>query len=141
VSLQDIELVRAQFEGVNARNFEGAMGLYADDVVLVVHSSFGLETGTFEGKEAVGDWFGQWFQIFSPDYRFRIEEAREIGEVIFIHAKHGGRGRTSGVEVRDETSYLYSVRSGRVVRVELFGERDEALQAASLPEWSKGETD
>jgi ketosteroid isomerase-like protein len=141
VSLQDIELVRAQFEGVNERNFEGAMDLYADDVVLVVHSSFGLETGTFEGKEAVGDWFGQWFRIFSPDYRFEIEEEREIGDVIFIHAKHGGRGRTSGVEVRDETSYLYSVRSGRVVRVELFGERDEALQVASLPEWSEGETE
>jgi ketosteroid isomerase-like protein len=141
VSLRDIELVRAQFECVNERNFERAMDLYADDVVLVVHSSFGLETGTFEGKEAVGDWFGQWFQIFSPDYRFEIEEAREIGDVIFLHAKHGGRGRTSGVKVRDETSYLYSVRSGRVARVELFGERDEALQAASLPERSETETD
>jgi ketosteroid isomerase-like protein len=130
MSEADVEVVRDQFEAVNERDFERAMDSYADDVVLVVHSSFGLETGTFEGKEAVGKWFGQWFQIWAPDYRFEIDEASEIGDAIFIHAKHGGTGRGSGAKVRDETSYLYWVRSGDVVRVELFGKRDEALEAA-----------
>jgi len=141
VSGADIDLVRAQFEGVNQRDFDRVMNLYADDVVLVVHSSFGLEVGTARGKKDVGEWFGEWFRMFGPDYQFEIDEVREIGDAIFIRATHGGHGRASGVEVRNETSYLYWVRDGRVARVELFGERDEALTAAESLERSKPETD
>jgi ketosteroid isomerase-like protein len=130
VSKADIDVVVDQFEAVNERDFARAMDRYADDVVLVVHPSFGLEVGTAEGKEAVGRWFGEWFRTFAPDYRFEIDETREIGDAIFIHANHSGRGRASGVEVRDETSYLYWVRDGRVARVEIFGTRDDALGAA-----------
>jgi ketosteroid isomerase-like protein len=141
VSSEDIEVVRDQFEAVNERDFERAMGRYADDVQLVVHSSFGLETGTFAGKEAVGKWFGEWFRVFTPDYRFEINEAREIGGAIFIHASHGGSGRASGAEFRAETSYLYWVRDAKVVRVELFAGRDEALEAAGLPKGSEDEVE
>jgi ketosteroid isomerase-like protein len=134
VSAEDIEVVREQFAAVNERDFERAMDGYADDVLLVVHSSFGIETGSFEGKEAVGNWFGQWFRTFAHDYRFEIDEAREIGDAIFIHANHGASGRASGVEVHAETSYLYWVRAAKVVRLELFAGRDEALEAAGSPE-------
>ena len=140
MSQADVEVIREQFDAVNRRDFDRAMSLYADDVVLVVHPSFGLETGTFEGKGRVGEWFGQWFRMFGRDYHFQIDEAREIGEVIFLHANHIGKGRASGAEVSDETSYLYRVNEGRVMRVGLFRAREEALEAASLPEWSDPET-
>ena len=35
-------------------------------------------------------------------------------------ASHHGRGRTSGVDVHGQTSYLYTVRAGKIVRVELY---------------------
>ena len=125
----DIEVVRDQFEAVNERDFERAMDHYAEDVVLIVPVE--PNPGTYRGKEAVGRWFGEWFQVFGRDYRFQIDEAREVGEVIFIHAKHGGHGRSSGVEVRGESSYLYRVRDGKVARVELYWERADALAAAA----------
>ena len=106
-----------------------AMGLYADEVVLVIHDSFLFETGTFEGKEAVGRWFGDFFASFE-DYRFEIDELRKIGDVFFMHANHGGSGRLSGAEVHAETFYLYDVRDGEIVRAELFGTREDALKAA-----------
>jgi ketosteroid isomerase-like protein len=134
VSEADIQVVRDQFDATNAREFERAMDFYADDVVLVVHPSFGLETGTFEGKQEVGEWFGQWFGIWEKGYRLDIDEARQIGELVFLHANHSGAGRSSGVEVHAETSYLYTVRDGKVVRAELFGIREEALGAAGSPE-------
>lgn len=130
MSEQDIEIVRAQFEAVNDRDFERAMDLYADDVVLVVHPGFGLETGTFEGKEAVGQWFGQWFRAFDADFRFEIDEAREIGEAIFLHANFGGVGRSSGAAVHSDAAYLYEVRDRKVVRAQIFKTRDDALEAA-----------
>jgi ketosteroid isomerase-like protein len=131
MSEADIEVVRDQFEAVNERDFERAMSHYADDVVLVVPQGEGsLNPGTYEGKEAVGWWFGDWFQAFGRDYRFEIDEARDLGGAIFIHARHGGHGRASGAEVRGDNSYLYWVRDGKVARVQFYATRDEALEAA-----------
>ena len=116
MSEHDIEVIRDQFAAVNERDFERAMSHYADDVVLVVRGDFVANPGTYEGKEAVGGWFGDWFQAFGRDYRFEIREARHLGGLIFIYATHGGSGRASGVEVRGASSYLYRVRDGRGLR-------------------------
>jgi ketosteroid isomerase-like protein len=140
VAEEDIEVVRDQFAAVNERDFARAMDHYADDVILVVPGG-GLRSGRFEGKQIVGDWFGEWFRIFDRDYRFEIDEAREIGDLIFIHALHGGSGRVSGAEVRAESSYLYRVRSGKIAYVEFHWEREDALRAAESPERSQGEVD
>jgi len=142
VSQADVEVVLDQFAAVNERDFKRAMDRYAQDVRLFASEGSGLKAGVFEGKEAVGEWFGDWFQSFAPGYRFEIEEARELDEgPILIFATHGGRGRLSGAQVRGETGYLYRVRDGKVTQVGFFASRAEAVEAASLPEWSEDETD
>jgi ketosteroid isomerase-like protein len=130
----DIAIVRDQFEAVNERDFQRAMDHYAEDVALVVHPGFGLETGTFEGKQAVGEWFGQWFRAFGTGFRFEIDEAREIGDVILLHANFGGVGRSSGAAVHSEAAYLYEVRGRKIVRAQIFKTRDDALDAAGAAE-------
>ena len=126
----EVEVVRAQFEAVNRRDFEHAMSLYAEDVVLVVHDDAFLDAGRFEGKGAVGKWFGDWFATFEPGYRFDIQDARMVGDYVFLDAAHRGHGRSSGIEVGGRTGYLYEVRDGLVARVELFREPEDALRAA-----------
>jgi ketosteroid isomerase-like protein len=143
VSEADIDVIRQQYAAVNERDFPRAMGLYAEDVVMVVPRVEGVQSpGTYRGREAVGEWFGDWFRTFAPDYRFEIEEIRELeGGLIFMRATHGGRGRLSGVEVHGENAYLYSVREGKIARVGFFASPEDALEAAALPEWSERETD
>jgi ketosteroid isomerase-like protein len=134
VAERDVEVVVDQFEAVNERDFERAMDHYAEHVVLVVPPAESApEPGTFEGKEAVGRWFGNWFQAFGPDYHFELEEARMIGDQVFIRAAHGGRGRASGVEVHGELSYLYRVKDGKVAHVRIFTSPEEALGEAGSP--------
>ena len=130
VSEEDIAVVRDQFEAVNERDFERAMGHYAEDVTLVVHPGFGLETGTFEGKKTVGEWFGQWFQVMDANFRFEIDEARPIGGFVFLHADLFGEGRSSGAPVHSDLGYLYEVEDGKVTRAQIFGSREDALEAA-----------
>jgi ketosteroid isomerase-like protein len=135
VSEQDVEIVLDQFQAVNERDFARAMGRYAEDVVLVVPAvESAPEPGTFEGKEAVGEWFGNWFRAFRRDYHFEIEEVREIDDLVFIVARHGGRGRISGIEVQGQLSYLYRVRDGKVAHVRIYPTPEEALEAAGSPE-------
>ena len=71
------------------------------------------------------------------DYRFEIREARKLdGDLIFLLATHGGRGRLSGAQVQGENAYLYRVRDGKIIRVGFFATEKDALGAAALPEWS-----
>ncbi len=142
MSQADVDVVLDQFAAVNERDFARAMDRYADDVRLFASEESGLKAGVFEGKEAVGEWFGDWFRIFAPGYRFEIQEARELDSgAVLIFATHGGHGRLSGAEVHGETGYLYRVRDGKISQVGFFSGREEALEAASLPEWSGNETD
>jgi ketosteroid isomerase-like protein len=141
VSQAEIDVVLDQFEATNDRDFERVMEIYADDVVLVVTPEWGITAGRYEGRPAVGEWFGDWFRQFASDYHFEITEARDLGGgVIFISAAHGGAGRVSGVSVGSESGYLYRVVGGRIDRVQLFVTPAEALEAASLPEWSDPKT-
>jgi ketosteroid isomerase-like protein len=141
VSSADIDVVRDQFAAVNRRDFSGAMDLYAEDVVLIVPRLEGLTNpGTYRGKEAVGEWFGDWFRAFADDYRFELEELRHLGGgLIFLLATHGGTGRLSGAPVQGQNAYLYRVRDGKISNVGFFATREDALEAAKLPVWSKDE--
>ena len=130
---QNVEIVVGQFEAVNARDFAAAMEAYAEDVTLIAHGPLGEMVGrAATGKKAVGDWFGDWFRQFAPGYRFQIEDARGSGDRVFLVATHGGRGRASGAPVEGETAYVYTLREGKVCRVELFSDRGKALEAAGL---------
>jgi ketosteroid isomerase-like protein len=140
VAEQDVQLVRDQFAATNERDFGRAMELYAEEVSMDVQG--GLNPGSFEGKKAVGRWFGDWIGTFEPGYSFEIEEAQDLGNGrVFLYATHGGRGRVSGAEVHGDTTYLYRVRDGLIVRVELFFDQAEGREAAGSPEWSGAETD
>jgi ketosteroid isomerase-like protein len=142
VSEQDVQVVRHQFAATNERDFARAMDIYAEDVVLVVGEGWGITAGRYEGKAAVGEWFGDWFRQFADDYRFEIIESRDLGGgVVFLGAKHGGSGRASGVAIGSESGYLYRVVDGRIRQVQLFVTPADALEAASLPEWCDPETD
>jgi ketosteroid isomerase-like protein len=143
VSEADIAVIREQYEATNRRDFGHVMDLYADGVVMRVPRVEGVQNpGTYKGKEAVGEWFGDWFRTFSDDYHFEIQEIRELeGNLIFMTATHGGTGRLSGVEVHSENGYLYRVRDGKITEVGFFATPKDALAAASLPEWSEAKTD
>lgn len=129
MSQENVDVVLDQFAATNERDFPRAMGHYAEDVELVVQSDASLEAGTFSGRDAVGHWFGSWLKTFEPGYRFDIEEARDLGDLVFLNATHHGRGRTSGIDVQGEMGYLYTVRAGKIVRAELYRTPEDALRA------------
>ncbi len=131
MSQENVEVIRDQFAAVNERDFGRAMGHYADDVVL--EAPPGIRSGTFRGRDAVGEWYGDWFQTFDRNAHFDIREITEIGDDgVLVVAAHRARGRGSGVDVEGTFVWLYRLRDGKVTRVEGYGSRDEALEAAGL---------
>jgi ketosteroid isomerase-like protein len=135
MSQENVAIVIGQFEGVNRRDFEAVMDAYADDVVLRSHGWLrNIGAIAVVGKEAVGEWFGDWFRTFDRDYRFEVDEARDLGDRVLIVATHHGRGRISGAPATQQMGYLYTVRDGKVSLVEIWTDQAQALEAVGLQE-------
>ena len=117
MSSSDVELIRDHYAASNERDFGRVMSQYADDVMLVAYG--GLTPGVYEGKEAVGRWFGDWFATFDRASRFDVTELREHddGRVLLAADMHAV-GKGSGLEVVSEVVWMYRVREGKIVHVE-----------------------
>jgi ketosteroid isomerase-like protein len=131
MSQQDVEVIRDQYAAVNERDWERAMSHYAEEVELVVGGEF-LMTGTFEGREAVGGWFADWFASFDSSLRFEMREVSELSDgVVLVVANHQARGRKSGVQLEGTVVWLYNLHAGKIVHVQGFENRDKAVEAAA----------
>jgi ketosteroid isomerase-like protein len=62
----------------------------------------------------------------------REEQVIDAGERVVTLQTIGGRGRSSGVDVRAEGALLWTLRDGQVILVEVFADRAEALRLAGL---------
>src|SRR5205809_5279449 len=131
---ENLRIVREHFENTNARRFEAAMQTYDPSVVLVVSEDVAVDPGVYRGADAVGEWFGSWFRTFAPNYRLDVAELIPAGDAVVAAVDHRAVGRRSGVEVTTRYFNAYWIKQGRIVRLELFRERSEALEAVGLTE-------
>jgi ketosteroid isomerase-like protein len=133
LSKENVEIVRDQYAATNERDFARAMSHYDDDVEMVI--PFGITAGTFNGKAAVGDWFGDWFATFDRDARFDLEEVVAIDESsVLLVAQHHASGRSSGVEVSDQVVWVYRLAAGKITHVRRYEDRAEALTSMAPEE-------
>jgi ketosteroid isomerase-like protein len=126
-------VVRGQFDAASRRDFATALDAYDEDAVLIAGTGvLPTAAGVLSGREALGRWFADWFGSFAEDYRFEVEDICSVGECVVVVAGHHGRGRVSGVEIDWSLAYVFTVRAGKIVRVEMFRDRPEAVEAAQL---------
>jgi uncharacterized protein len=91
------------------------------------------EESPAQGHDAVraslARWKGEW-----DDYRLVPEEFVDQGDRVVVTVCLRGRGRGSGVEVDARFYDVFTLRDGKIVRMDQFTERSEALEAAERPE-------
>ena len=92
-----------------------------------------VEDGPSSGLNAIRDQFERW----ESSWEELVETAEEFidaGDRVVVKALYRGRGRGSGVPIEARFYAVYTLRDGRVVRVDEFTDRAEALEAAGLSE-------
>ena len=132
MSQENMEIVREHFENTNARRFDAAMQSYDPNIELVVSEDVAVDPGVYRGADAVGEWFGSWFRAFAPNYRLDVVELIPVDNTVVAAVDHRGIGRRSGVEVTTRYYNAYWIRQNKIVRLELFRERSQALEAVGL---------
>jgi ketosteroid isomerase-like protein len=135
MSKEKMDVLRDQYAAVNERDFARALSHYTEDVVMTIPSHAYLLAGTYRGREAVGEWFGDWFRTFDRDLRFEIAELTELedGSILLV-AGHHGRGRASGAEVRGQVVWVFGFRDGKIARCRGYRSREEALADTREPD-------
>ncbi len=95
-------------------------------------------TGWAEEQVYRGAKVGEFLQAWADswrDWHFEVEEVRDAGdEEVFSAIHEWGTGVESGVSVDQRRYFATTVRGGRIVRVRMFSDRAEALEAAGLSE-------
>ena len=91
------------------------------------------EEGASYGLDSIRDNFEHWKSAWE-ELEVKVEELIDAGDRVLLTAHHRGRGRGSGIEVDTRLYSVYTLRDGRVIRLDEFAERSEALEAAGLSE-------
>jgi ketosteroid isomerase-like protein len=131
MSQANVDLVRRYFEAANRREFADVMESYADDVELVVPHAW-INGGTYEGKEAVGRFFGDWYRTFGGGPHFELVNLRDAGDAVAVAAHATARGGRSGVELSENYFYVLRVRGNRIAHVQFYDDWERALAAAGV---------
>ena len=128
----NLDLVRSIYAAIERGDF--ASSEWADpDIERVVVD--GPEPGTFRGLAGLAEGMRTVFRDME-DVRAEAEECRELdGERVLVLVHYAGRGRESGVDLglmRTEGANLFHVRGGKVTRLVIYMDRDNALADLGL---------
>jgi ketosteroid isomerase-like protein len=90
------------------------------------------DAGVYRGHEGVRQLLGRFEEILDEMW-IRPEEFIDAGEeTVIVPLRWGGTGKGSGVEVEERgETWVFNVRDEKIVRVNEYGTRAEALEAAS----------
>ena len=127
-----VERLRASLEEF-ARTGKIPPDYFAPDFELHQSSSIVDTAGVFRGPGASQASLDELSGSFE-DLRFEPEQILEApgGElVVLVHAR--ARGRASGLELDNHIAWVWSFRDGKAVRMVVYEEPDEALEAVGLP--------
>jgi ketosteroid isomerase-like protein len=92
---------------------------------------FGAETYVgLDGLRAAWlEWLAPW-----TTYRVEIEEAIDLGDRVLVLPRDFGSRERSTLEVNTIGGAVWTVRDGKIIRVEFYPTRAEALKAVGLEE-------
>jgi ketosteroid isomerase-like protein len=94
-----------------------------------------IASGSVFGAAAVEAWFVDYFAPFGRSFRVEVEELIAVGDSVVVVATKHAEGRQSGAEVSSrEHPLVFTMRAGRIIRIDLHGSRTDALEAAGVRE-------
>jgi ketosteroid isomerase-like protein len=132
MSYEDFEALRAEYGAMSRKDWNAVLSTADRDFELKTPGG-GLDAGAVRGVEQARRAFAD---FFSPYEAVSIEpETFFEGEgriVVFFLQRARPLGSTALVERR--AAHVWTMRDGKATRLEIFPEREKALEAAGLSE-------
>jgi ketosteroid isomerase-like protein len=132
MSQENVEIVKAALAAYNGGEIETALQ-YVDEEIAWVGPPEWLEKHLYKGHDGVREIAAQWSENFD-EYRVDPVEFVDAGDEVVVLALQRGRIKGSSVPIEDPISYVWTMRDGKVVRVQVYFTWDEARAHAGLGE-------
>jgi ketosteroid isomerase-like protein len=130
MSQENVDKARDFIAAYNRRDFDAAVEAFDPEIdwVLPARQSSDSCRGPSEVKQ-----FWKGLDETFTELRLEPQEFIDAGDRVATRLLYYGRGKESGVELGGEMYHqVATFRDGRIVRMEYFGEWEEALDAAGL---------
>ncbi len=132
-----MEIVRTLAEGFQRRQHEQAFQLYDAEVEWDASRMAGrnMAAGVYHGHEGVRAFWRDWLSAWS-DLHFEIDGVVDAGDdAVLLIRNQRQWGRRSGIATEvPPYAMVFTIRSGKVVRVCAYPDQESALKAAGLSE-------
>src|SRR4051794_15330513 len=129
MSETNLELVRQGFEAMSAGDPDAMMPFIHPEFEVTTPPGLAAEPDTYRGPDGVRRYFDSFYDAMD-EIRFEPREFHEAGGRVIVPVTLTAKGRTTGIEARQELVMAWTLRDGQATRVEVFATVDEALAAA-----------
>ena len=128
-----MEIVREHIEAYRRGDVPGTLSKL-DPRVAVDRTRVADLDATAYGHEQLDEIVSRYMGAFE-DYDYMVERLTNLGSgaVLAVVAEEG-RGKSSGVPVRQSFAALYTVIDGKIARITVFPSEEQAFEAAGLSE-------
>jgi ketosteroid isomerase-like protein len=132
MSQENVEIVWRGVDSFNRRDIAAVVSDFDEDAEWVEDQRYpGAET--FHGRSGVERSIRKWWDAWG-EITMELDETLDLGDRVVLAGRVKARGHDSDVTVEAPFGGVYEFRAGKVVRVQILGSRDEALEAAGLSE-------
>ncbi|MDX6674098.1 MAG: SnoaL-like domain [Solirubrobacteraceae bacterium] len=132
MSQESLEVVRQWWEAWEAEDL--SRGLALMDAGLVTRRLAPMpDPGTWHGPEGLLDVAAEWVDTFD-EFAMTGEDFTDAGDHVVVRVEQEGRGSDSRVPVTATFWFVFGVRNGRVVTLDMYSARAEAVAAVGLRE-------
>jgi ketosteroid isomerase-like protein len=136
MSQENLELVRRAFEEFNRGGVEAMVDTFWHPQIVYDMTPAGIPGfGVYTGYEEVRGLFADWFAAFEFDeWQLEVDELFDRDERVVVMARQHGPGSSSGADVGLKFAQVLTLSPGKIVRVDNYLDRGQALEAAGLSE-------
>jgi len=122
-------VVRRGFEALREGGVEALIDLVDPEFEFTTPASMSAEPDTYRGHDGLRRYFASFYDAME-EIRFEPQDFIAVGERVVVPYKLTARGRTTGIEAEQHAVFVWQVRDGIAVGLELHPDLEEALAAA-----------
>jgi ketosteroid isomerase-like protein len=141
MSQENVEVVRRGYAAYNAalsapnprEALRAVLERFNDPEVEWEPPPIAVEQQVAHGIDGVMEFFESVLEAFEQ-VRQVPERFIDCGDQVLVFVRSEARGRIPGLDINEEWAHLVTLRDGKLVRLQQFRDREEALEAAGLRE-------
>ena len=133
MSEENVEVVRRGYEQFIATG-DLIVGAATPDFVWDMSNFHGWpEQQAYEGVDGARTFLSEWTDAWE-DWELELEALYDAGDRVVALVHQHGRSKGAGMPVEMSFAQVWTLHDGKQARMEMYSDRDEALEAAGLSE-------